>query len=214
MAIVKESRSVQDFDQVAMEGHGELIIAQGDQEALEIEADEDLLPKIKSEVENGRLVLGVHNWWDRILPPWGPIRYTLSMKSIRGITVSGSGSVAASEIQTDRCHLTLSGSGRAALARLTAEAAEYHISGSGRVEVGGGAVSRQEIRISGSGHLDALSVACENAAVHISGSGNVALQAEKTLDVHISGSGDIQYTGQPAVSQHVSGSGRVRRAEG
>ena len=213
MAIVKETRSVQDFDEVAMEGHGELMIVQGDHEALEIEADEDLLPKIQSEVRNGRLVLGIRNWWDWLLPPWGPIHYYLTMKSIRGISISGSGSVTASEIQTDQCHLALSGSGRAVLAKLTAESAEYHISGSGRIEVGGGEVGRQELKISGSGNLDTRAVTCENAVVHISGSGNVALQAEKTLDVHVSGSGDVRYKGQPTVSQHVSGSGRVKQAE-
>jgi len=210
---MKESRPVQDFEEVVMEGHGELILAQGDQETLEIEADADLLPKIKSEVDNGRLTLGMAHWWDHLLPPWGPITYRLTMKTIRGIGVSGSGTVTAADIQTDHCRLTLSGSGRGTLARLTAISAEYRISGSGRIEAAGGQVGRQEITISGSGHLDLAAVDGADVAVHISGSGNVALQASKTLDVHISGSGDVRYRGQPAVTQHVSGSGRIKQIE-
>jgi predicted transcriptional regulator len=50
MAIAKEIRSGQDFEEVVVEGHGELVLTQGDQETLEIEADAELLPKIKSEV--------------------------------------------------------------------------------------------------------------------------------------------------------------------
>jgi hypothetical protein len=214
MAITKETRSVHDFEEVVMEGYGELVLAQGDQETLEIEADADLLPKIKSEVDNGRLKLGMAHWWDHLLPPWGPITYRLTMQTIRGIGIAGSGTVTAGDIQTDRCRLTLSGSGRGALARLTAISAEYRISGSGRIEAAAGQVGQQEITISGSGHLDLAGVECADAAIHISGSGNVALQASQTLDVHISGSGDVRYRGQPAVTQHVSGSGRVKQVEG
>lgn len=214
MTIAKETRSVQDFDEVVVEGHGELVLAQGDQETLEIEADADLLPKIKSEVKDGRLILGLQHWWDHLLPPWGPITYRLTMKTVRGIAAAGSGTVTAGEIRTDRCRLALSGSGKAALAGLTAETAELHISGSGRIEVAGGEVGRQAITISGSGHLDASDLACAAADVHISGSGNVALQARETLAVHISGSGDVRYRGQPTVTQHVSGSGRIKQIEG
>lgn len=214
MAIAKETRSVQDFDEVVVEGHGELVLTQGDGATLEIEADAELLPKIKSEVKDGRLVLGMQHWWDHLLPPWGPVTYRLTMKTIRGVSISGSGTVTAGDIQTDRCRLALSGSGKATLARLAAESAEFHISGSGRIEVAAGEVGRQAITISGSGHLDASGLACAAADLHISGSGNVALQASQTLDVHISGSGDVRYRGQPAVSQHVSGSGRIKRVEG
>ncbi len=213
MAITKETRSVHDFEEVVVEGHGELVLTPGDQEMLEIEADADLLPKIKSEVQNGRLVLGLQHWWDVILPPWGPVTYRLTMKTVRGISISGSGTVTAGELQTDRCRVAMSGSGRATLARLNAESGDFHIPGSGRIEVGGGEVTRQEITISGSGHLDAPNVACAEATIHISGSGNVALQVSKTLDVHISGSGDVRYRGQPAVTQHISGSGRIRQVE-
>jgi hypothetical protein len=214
MAIAKESRPVHDFEEVHMEGHGEVFLTQGETEALEIEADEELLPKIKSEVQDGRLVLGMQHWWDYLLPPWGPVRYFVSMKTIRGIALSGSGAVMSGDIRTDRCHLGMSGSGRASVATLTADEADFHISGSGRIEVGGGAVKRQKVTISGSGHLEGMAVACEEAEVTISGSGNVLLQVAKTLDVHISGSGDVRYRGQPAVSQHISGSGRISHVEG
>ena len=85
MAIVKESRQVQDFEEVAMEGHGDLVIVQGDAETLEIEADEEILPKLKTEVRGRRLVLGYRNWWDWLTPPWGgpPIHYTVTMKTVR-----------------------------------------------------------------------------------------------------------------------------------
>ena len=123
MAIVKESRPVQDFEEVAMEGHGDLVIVQGDAETLEIEADEELLPKLKTEVRGRRLVLGYRNWWDWLTPPWGgsPIHYTVTMRTVRAVVISGSGTVTAGEIRTDDLRLEMSGSGRGTIDRLDAE---------------------------------------------------------------------------------------------
>ncbi len=193
MAIVKELREVQDFEEVAMEGHGDLIIVQGDAETLEIEADEELLPKLKTEVRGRRLVLGYRNWWDWLTPPWGgpPIHYTVTMKTVRGVVISGSGTVTAGEIRTDDLRLEMSGSGRGTIDRLDAETLGMRVSGSGRLEVGGGQVREQEITISGSGSLHAEELISEEADVRISGSGNIRLHAEKTLNVHISGSGEV-----------------------
>jgi hypothetical protein len=210
MAIVKESREVQDFEEVAMEGYGDLIIVQGDAEALEIEADEDLLAKLKTEVRGRRLVLSYRNWWDWLMPPWGgPLRYTVTMKTVRGVNISGSGTVTSAGIRTDDLRLEMSGSGRAAIERLTAKTLEVRVSGSGKLEIEAGEVGRQEITISGSGNLRAEGMISDEADVRVSGSGNLKLHAEKTLNVHISGSGEVGYRGQPVVSQRISGSGRV-----
>lgn len=212
MTLVKETRAVANFEEVVMEGDGELIVTQGEPEALAIEADAALLPNIRSDVRDGRLTLGPQH--SRDYSHWGPVTYRLTMKTIRGISIPGSGSVATGEVRTDRCRLRLSGSGRASLARLTAASAEFQISGSGRIDIDDGEVGRQVISITGSGHLDAGHVACEEAEVQISGSGNVRLQASRKLDVDISGSGEVSYRGQAVLSQHVSGSGHVRQSRG
>ena len=116
-----------------MEGHGDLVIVQGDAETLEIEADEEILPKLKTEVRGRRLVLGSRNWWDWLTPPWGgsPIHYTVTMKTVRGVVISGSGTVMAGEIRTDDLRLEMSGSGRGTIDRLTAETLELRVSAPG-----------------------------------------------------------------------------------
>src|SRR5437870_5172514 len=59
--IVTEDRQVSGFDGVSVSGAGELIISQGNVEALRIETDDNLLPLIKSEVHDGRLLIGPRN---------------------------------------------------------------------------------------------------------------------------------------------------------
>ncbi|MBM4457334.1 MAG: DUF2807 domain-containing protein [Chloroflexi bacterium] len=209
MAIVSESRDVRDFDEVLMEGHGEIFLEQGDREALTVEADEGLLPKIRSEVRGRRLTLGLMHWWDHLLPPWGPIRYRLTMKQVKGVSLSGAGALTATQIRTDTCQLKMSGSGRMAFGGLEATAAEVGISGSGKVEASG-EVQRLGISISGSGNIDALDLASQVAEIRISGSGSIRVNVQQNLDVRISGSGSVKYRGQPQISQSISGSGSVK----
>jgi hypothetical protein len=210
MAIKSETREVHDFDEVALHGHGELVLEQGDHEAVVVEADEAVLPRIKTEVEGHRLVLGLRSWWDNLLYPFSPLRFHVTAKTIRGAAISGSGKLQAGPIQTDALRLTISGSGDMQAGPVTANSFEVSISGAGKV-IASGRAATAGVHISGSGNVQAGEMESQNADVRISGSGSVAVKAEKTLDVHISGSGSVRYAGQPQVSQHISGSGSVQR---
>ena len=50
---VTETRDVENFQEVALEGVGTLVIEQGDRESLTIEAEEQVLRKIATEVRAG-----------------------------------------------------------------------------------------------------------------------------------------------------------------
>jgi hypothetical protein len=54
-AIVLQSRN---HERVVEDGVGNLSIQQTGSESLTVEADEDVLPKVKTEVESNRLILG------------------------------------------------------------------------------------------------------------------------------------------------------------
>ena len=79
MAQISQAREVQDFDEISLRWPGELVIVQGEEESLVIEADEALLPKLRSDVRDRRLELTARSWWEWILPPWGPVRYCIGM---------------------------------------------------------------------------------------------------------------------------------------
>ena len=56
--VTSESRSVSGFDEVELQGVGNLSLQQADSESLTIEAEEDVLPEIRTEVEKDRLIIG------------------------------------------------------------------------------------------------------------------------------------------------------------
>ena len=208
MAIVKETRDVRDFDEVVMQGRGDLILEQGDAESVVIEADAAVMPHVKVAVEGRRLVLGLEHWWDHLLLPAALLRFRVSAVMLRRVTISGSGTVRAEALRADDLSLEISGSGDMAFAQLTAGAVSLGISGGGKMMASGGAES-VAVRISGSGNVQTGELATQAAEVRISGSGNVKVNAAQTLDVQISGSGTVKYAGQPQISQRISGSGSI-----
>ena len=203
--IVTATRAVSQFDRVSVSGSGHLSIVQGDQESLTIEADDNLLPLIKSEVASRGLKIGPENV---NLSPTRTIHYVLQLKSLEALHLSGSLEAEAQSIKTDQLLITISGSGKIQVASLDTSELNVHVSGSGDIQLAG-KVNRQTIQISGSGNYRAGNCESQTTAGHISGAGDATVWARLELQAHVSGSGDIKYYGSPQLDTHVSGSGSV-----
>jgi hypothetical protein len=178
-----EFSNLGEVTQVVLDTAGDLVIVEGDP-GLTIHAPEGVLPRLTSAIHDGVLELGQRGG------PFffgGDIRYELSLPSLDGIEVNGSGDVEA----------TASGG-----------AVRISINGSGDIEVTGSADSL-DVEIDGSGEVDADDLAVGIAVVRISGSGDVRVYATGTLDVEISGSGTVTHRGGATVTSDISGSGSV-----
>jgi hypothetical protein len=201
-----ETREVRGFDQVSLSGQGEIILTQGEREALEIEAEDNIIEVIETEVRGDTLHIGTRN--NTLLQPTEPVRFYLTMDQIDGLEVSGSGDITADSVDADHLTMEISGSGNMNIDSLIADSLEVDISGSGHVEAEG-RVPDQEIEISGSGNYEAADLEGETVDVKVSGSGEATVWANEALNVDISGSGQVNYYGNPAVNQDISGSGEL-----
>ncbi|MCU0664016.1 MAG: DUF2807 domain-containing protein [Myxococcota bacterium] len=224
--IVTQDRAVNGFSRIALCGQGQLILVQGETDAVKIEADDNLLPDIVSEAQAGTLKIGLG--CSGAMKNYRPSRrptYYVTLKTVQGLSVSGSGSLTAAALNADALELQvsgsgdlnvgalnsnttevrISGSGEIALAALVARALRTDISGSGTVKVAG-KVPAQQITISGSGTYAAPDAMGQTATVRISGSGESTVWATESLEAIISGSGTLRYYGQPRLTQTNSGS--------
>ncbi len=221
MATVTEKRDVRDFNEVALQGYGDLVIEQNPDapESLEIEADQDILSRLTSQVRNGRLILGFDMpWYDWL--GWGlewlfttnkSIHYRISLKQVNSVALSGSASLTSSRLQSQAFKLVISGSGKARLGELQVESLAMTISGSGDIEISAGSAPKLDMMVSGSGRVHTSAVETQDAHVTISGSGSAQVAASQNLTVHISGSGDVKYRGSPKINQSISGAGSVKQ---
>jgi hypothetical protein len=207
-AVRSEARAVRDFTGVDLSGTGTLVITQGATEALTIEAEDNILAVLTSEVRGDTLRLGVEEGVS--IRPTKPIRYTLAVKNLDDVKLSGSGRIEIGALRTERLAVRISGSGDATIGGLSATTLAVTVSGSGDIEAAG-TVTRQEISISGSGAYAAEGLASREARVSASGNGRATVRVADTLDVQISGSGDIAYIGTPRVATDISGAGKVNR---
>ena len=184
--LATQSRQVSGFTSVELTGVGELSIDQTGTESLTVSAEDNLLPLLTSRVVGDTLILGKKP--NTRVVTTKPITYTLTMKDITGLAVSGSGTINAP--------------------KLTTAALRIEISGSGVITTAGN-VDDQSLEISGSGRYLADGLTSKTTTAEISGSGTGNVVASNALDVKISGSGTLTYSGKPQVSQTVSGSGKL-----
>ena len=184
--LATESRAVSGFSKIDLSGGGELTIQKTGTESLSISAEDNLLPRLTSEVSNDTLILGTKP--NTTILPQQPITYTVTVKDLTGVAVSGSGNIRVPD--------------------LTTTALSISISGSGTITVNG-TVEDQDLEISGSGGYEAAQLTSKTVKADISGSGTANVLATNVLDVEISGSGTLTYSGNPQIEQEISGSGKL-----
>jgi len=181
-----ETRDVSGFDEIDLSGSGSVSVAVTGTESLTVEAEDNILPLLTTEVTNGRLELGAK----QSISPTREIVYTITVISLEAVGVSGSGSVMATDID--------------------GHAFEADISGSGTVMAAGVSESLN-LSISGSGVYEGEALLSVTGTVSVSGSGQAVVNVTEDLDVNVSGSGNVQYFGDPSVSVSISGSGDVSK---
>lgn len=208
--MVTATRKVRNFDQVVFEGIGGLTIRQDDRESLTIEAESNVMRRIKTEVRGGTLYIGMRgSLFGLGIVPTRSIKYTLTMKEISALDLSGVGSIYAAAIDADRLDLDMSGAGRVIIRGLRADKLVVGHTGVGQCELSG-EVKRQVVDLTGAGEYDAADLESESADITVSGVGKATVWATDNLDIEITGGGYVGYYGNPRVTQDVSGVGQVR----
>lgn len=206
--VTTEERSVSGFTGVALVGIGRMEVVVGDTESLVIEAEENLLPYLISEVKDGRLIVRIANGVN--LRPTKPVRYTVTVKSLDNLEVGGSGDVICKSVTATAFDMAILGSGDIEIGSLQADSLDATIGGSGSINVEG-AVQTQTVRILGSGSYKGKDLQSADAKVEVLGSGSVHLWVTDTLDVNIAASGSVNYYGNPTVHKTILGSGDVNQ---
>ncbi|HTD40310.1 MAG TPA: head GIN domain-containing protein [Mucilaginibacter sp.] len=210
-----EDRHLSGFHAVDVGGSFDVYITQGSTESVKVEAPDNIIDHIITEVDNG--VLKIYNkndnnfHWGDLFGNHKKIVVYVAVKDINAIALSGSGDVYFKEgIHTTSLKLRVSGSGDM-YGRLDVKNLESGISGSGDVKLSGHA-ENSAVNVSGSGDFEARGLITVNTIVHVSGSGDASINASNSVSASISGSGDVHYTGGARnVSSSKSGSGDVER---
>ena len=179
--IVKtEKRSLTPFTSLEVSCHGSIQVNTQGQEGLEISGDDNIIPLITTQVNNGTLYVRSSKEYD----PNGELKITISVPDLKRFVFSGAGEANLSNVKNDRMEIALTGAGS-----LTAS----------------GETKEADITLSGAGSVEAKNLHAINAKVNSSGVGSVEVYVTGQLDAKTSGIGEINYFGSPKIVNKQTG---------
>ncbi|MCM0667317.1 head GIN domain-containing protein [Flavobacterium tyrosinilyticum] len=207
--VTTETRTTGDYDGIRISGFFDVDLVSGKEGKIILKGEENLLSKIKVEVEGNELKVYVERGVQLRTSMGKKIQVTVPFEKISAVTLSGSGDVKSkNKINSDSFSAKLSGSGNFNL-DVDFRNFDLALSGSGDIVLKGKADSFTS-KISGSGNVNASNLKSQTVDVTVSGSGNSVVTCESSITGRVSGSGNIKYLGNPEKRDvKVSGSGKI-----
>jgi len=182
-----EKRSLSGFTAVNVSGAFEVEITAQKEPGLELEGDGNLLPLVRTEVNDG--VLEVYN--EKPYSTKNAIRVRISVPRLDAVSTSGASDVLVKGVKSEDFNISTSGAG------------SLKISGEARA---------LGVELSGAGEVDAKDLRSERVSVNSSGAAEATVYASEDLTVSASGAGTVNYYGDPKnVSENVSGGASISR---
>ncbi len=218
---ITQSIAVGNFNRIALQVNNvenEVVVNQGEHEALTIEARPDVFAKIKTEVRNGQLVIQLGgSWSDKISVALATslsrprIKYVVTIKNLAALDIVGLAHVRVANIETDRLQVTFGGLGKLSITELNAQRLDVDVTMPSPCEIEvSGRVGEQRVSLNGMGEYSARRLESRKAAVALKGpGGHAVVRVEDELNVTIGGPGRVEYYGQPRVTKKVSPMGVV-----
>jgi len=182
--VATDSRAVGEFHGIQVGGVYQLEITAGKEYSVEVTADDNILPLIRTDVSGGVLKISSA---ERISPK-STMKIKVTAPDIDSLDVSGVANVTLSGVKNTGLSIDSSGASKI------------------RVE---GTTSKLTVDVSGATSIDADGLTAENATVGASGASSVTVNVTGNLKSNASGASKIRYTGGANVESKTSGAGSV-----
>jgi hypothetical protein len=184
-----ETRPVCGFTGVDFRASGDVSIRMGEVEAVVIEAYENILPLLKTEVIGNQLIISEPASIQ--ISDKSPIRFMITMKKLEYASMRGSGDINIDGLEDDMVKFDLSGIGT-----ITAY----------------GKVRTLIASLPGMGFIVCIGLEADTVIAHHSGTGEINVRAERSLDANITGVGAINYYGDSAnITRTITGYGKINQ---
>jgi hypothetical protein len=206
-----QRRDVGAFTGIELGGPFAVVLRPAAREAIEIVADDNLLPLIETTIRGSgdERSLRIDVAKGARIEPRTKIVVTVDVVRVEHLALGGSGTIDGKTIKAAKLGAAIGGSGSIGLELDVGELA-VAIGGSGTFRAEGRA-RKLKVNVAGSGRCDTERLAAADVAVAVSGSGDARVRADASLSAAIAGSGDVYHTGAATPQIAIVGSGRVKR---
>lgn len=172
--IETSKRDVADFDKLDVSGVFDVEVSRGEGFSVEVIADDNLLPLIRTEVDGDTLSI----YSDGKISKSSQLRVVITAPNIREVKATGVSKVMLNDVKNDELSLDASGASKITVSGSTASLT-IDISGASKV-LGSDLVSKQ-------------------ATVETSGASSADIKVSDALNAHASGASHIRYIGSPGI---------------
>ncbi len=211
-----EKRSVASFHAVRVSHGIELLLSQGNEEALAVSADEkELREAVKTEVVDGELRIYIkqdlEKWWNQLKRKGRNVKAYVSFKNLdRFDGSSGSRTSINGSLNTNKLNINLS-SGARLNGRIKGDDVKVDVS-SGAVTDIDGEVQNLDVNTSSGAHFYGYDLTATTCEADASSGSKIQLSVNKEMKASASSGGGINYKGD-AAQTHVSTSsgGKIRK---
>ncbi len=206
--VVTEERNVsEDFTEVRGSAGLDVYLTQGDENKIVVEADENLLQYIETDIEDGKL----HVTTSANIRHSEAKKVYVTYKQLTNIEASSGADVTGnSVIKSERLSLK-SSSGADLKVEIFAKELTAKASSGADLEISGKASSLTADASSGS-EIDAKELMVANCNAEASSGAEVSVNVKNNLETQVSSAGNINYYGDPiSVNSNKSNSGSVRK---
>jgi len=205
--VVTKERKAEYFAGVNVSCGIDVYLKQGDNEAISVEADENLHEYILTEVRDG--VLNVYT--EVNIRKAERKRVYITMKDVNSVRTTSAGDVfGESPVKSDRLKLSATSAGNIKM-EVYAKEIEANISSSGDITLTGeGDILKADL--SSAGNLNAYDLKVREADVSASSAGDADINVSEKITARASSAGGINYTGNPKyIDAHSSSAGGVHK---
>ncbi len=185
--LVTESRPAGGFTAVSVSGAGHLIIEQTGVESLQVTAEDNILPFVRTEVRGERLFLGFEPGVS--VNTTRGVEYRVTVAELSEIEASGASRVEVLRVDTGELIARISG------------ASGY---------TAAGIADDHRIDLSGASRCEAGDLVSREVAASLSGASYCLVHVQDRLVVSASGASILEYIGHPVLEANVSGGSVVR----
>ena len=214
--LTTEKRELPEFERIQIKGAGKVYIQTGSEQSVTLEADDQFIKRITTEVIDRKLVFDVgRDWMERIVQPAMEYLHSreivlrVTLRELKGLEIQGACELEAHVGRTDEFDLKMSGASSIKVMELDANKLQVEMPGAGRL-VMSGKCAQQQVIMTGAGQYDATHLETKHTKVALTGVGNAIVWAKENLEISMTGVGSIEYYGDPHLKQSTAMLGVVR----
>ncbi|XZE19179.1 head GIN domain-containing protein [Pirellulaceae bacterium SH449] len=167
-----EARDLDEFRSIRNTTVGEVMITIGDNQTVEVTADDNILPLVVTEVVDGELIIKSTGNFSTSLG----LLVNITTPMVESVSSAGVGNTKLLGIDSDKLNVRLSGVGS-----IQAE----------------GSVKNLNVSVTGVGGVNFSKLIAENVSVKVSGVGSAVVHASQSINASTTGVGSIRVAGNP-----------------